>query len=106
MSWNQLAEDLEQHAERYNTAATLARADFAESVKTYVLAGGDVPTPELENRFGGIETEAKRDRLVKLQSRHGYLLGQANRCRRIANGEAEPAGANFQSISEHLNSLP
>lgn len=105
-AWLALADALAGKAAEFDAAATAARADFAETVKAYVLAGGTVPTLTFENRFGGIEADRSRDRLESLISKRDHIQGQANLCRSIAAGQEPGPGQTFENIARNLEQMP
>jgi len=105
-SWLALAEALSAHAEKYDIAAKIARSDFADSMKNYVLSGGTSPTLQHENRYGGIEVDAARSRMNALEDRRNYLIGQSNRCRHVAEGQTPTDDQNFAQLSQLLATQP
>ena len=105
-AWTALSEALQTKAEQFDTAATLARADFAEAVKVYILSGGTVPTLIFENRFGGLEADKKRDALEGLLHKRDTLTAQSNLARYISQGQEPSPGVTFESVAEFLNLQP
>jgi len=105
-AWMALSEALQSKSEQFDVAAQIARSDFAESVKTYVLAGGTVPTLIFENRFGGIEADKKRAALEGLISKRDTLTAQGNLCRHIAGGQVPTDGQSFENLAQFLEMTP
>jgi len=105
-AWLALADALDAKAGEFDAAATAARADFAEAVKSYVIKGGTVPTLTFENRFGGIDTDRSRDRLESLISKRDTLTAQANLARYISEGQEPRDGETFEAIARNLEQQP
>ena len=105
-AWLALSEALANKAHDFDVAATLARADFAAAVKTYVLAGGTVPTLIFENRFCGLEADKKRDVLEGLLHKRDTLTAQSNLAAHIANGQEPAPDQTFENLAAYLEQQP
>lgn len=105
-AWLALAEALAAKADQFNEAAAVARDEFADAVRDYIRAGGDCPTLILRNEFGGLATEAKRDRLQARLSKRDTLAAQSNLARYISQGQEPGPGVTFESVAAFLTLEP